>query len=138
MSYSTQSFEYYSKENIETILKTLDNSKAANLGLIISQESTECRIQDWVNNLKLESDLIKLTKSGILYNLKGLQYNLDKQILPSIELIHAMPLEDITAYESMLINKIHIEKLNCNHNVNLLLHLKIITNHLIYKFKIFE
>ena len=111
MSYSTQSFEYYSKENIETILKTLDNSKAANLGLIISQESTECRIQDWVNNLKLESDLIKLTKSGILYNLKGLQYNLDKQILPSIELIHAMPLEDITAYESMLINKIHTEKL---------------------------
>ena len=138
MTYSTQSFEYYSNENIDTILKALDYSKANNLGLIINQENTQDRVQDWVNNLKSESDMIKLTKSGKPYNLKGLQVNLNRKILPNIELLHEMPLEDIIAYESMLLNKIYNGKLNCNQNVNLLLHLKIINNHLIYKFRIFE
>ena len=138
MTLSTQSFEYFSRENITTMLEALDNSRASNLGLIIDQDCTECGIQKWVNNLKLESELVKITKFENEKFLKELQLNLKSYILPELELVHNMSLKDITAYEAMLVNKIYNDKLNCDQNINLLLHLKVINNHLIYKFRIFE
>jgi hypothetical protein len=138
MTQSTQSFEYYSKDNINTMLEALDYSRAADMRLIIDQKCKDCGIQEWVNNLKLQSELVKSAKSKRKNFLKELQTNLYSNILPELEVVNKMSLIDITAYEAMLVNKMYNNKLSCNLNVNLLFHLKIINNHLIYKFKIFE
>ena len=89
MTLSTQSFEYYSKENITTMLEALDNSRASNMGLIIDQKDKNFDIQNWVNNLNVESELVKLAKfeenkflTELQNNLKVKTQNIDYHINP--------------------------------------------------------
>ena len=130
MNKSTQSFEYFSGESIETMLKAIDFSEANNLESIIEQQCTVCRIQDWVNNLQPENILN--------INLEDLHRKVEQLILPELDLVHKMSLNDIVAYEAILVDT--LDNIPLNHNLSslYLLHLKIIKTHLMYKFNIFE
>ena len=130
MNVSTKSFEYISGEDIEVMLKAMDFSKANNLKSVINQQCNICRVHDWVDNLTAESSV------GI--DLEDIQRKVEQLNLPELDIVHNMSLNDITAYEAMIVH--NLEKIPQNHNISalFLLHLKIIKNHLIYKFRIFE
>jgi hypothetical protein len=130
MTQSTQSFDYFSGKSIEIMLKAIDFSKTNNLISVIDQQCAVCRIQEWVNNLKIESN--------VNINLEDLQRKVEQFTLPDLDTLHIMTLQEITLYEAMLVN--NLDNIPPNHNIaaHFLLHLKIIKNHLIYKFKIFE
>jgi hypothetical protein len=139
MSSSTQSFEYYSSNKIISMLEVLNNSETSNIERSKAKENKVSRIQNWIKNLENESDLklkseIKLMR---IVNLKELQNNINALILPNVEMVHYMSLEEITAYESMLIDKLVEIKSDQTSSLTILLHLKIIKNHLMYKFQIF-
>ena len=139
MSSSTQSFEYYSSNKIISMLEVLNNSETSNIERAKAKEIKVSRIQNWIKNLENESDLklkseIKLMR---IVNLKELQNNINALILPNVEMVHYMSLEEITAYESMLIDKLVEIKSDQTSSLTILLHLKIIKNHLMYKFQIF-
>lgn len=139
MSSSTQSFEYYSSNKIISMLEVLNNSETSNIERAKAKENKVSRIQNWIKNLENESDLklkseIKLMR---IVNLKELQNNINALILPNVEMVHYMSLEEITAYESMLIDKLVEIKSDQTSSLTILLHLKIIKNHLMYKFQIF-
>ena len=130
MTQSTQSFDYFSGKSIEIMLKAIDFSKTNNLISVIDQQCAVCRIQDWVNNLKIESN--------VNINLEDLQRKVEHFTLPDLDTLHIMTLQEITLYEAMLVNNLDNIPSNQNIAAHFLLHLKIINNHLIYKFKIFE
>ena len=139
MSSSTQSFEYYSSNKIISMLEVLNNSETSNIERAKAKENKVSRIQNWIKNLENESDLklkseIKLMR---IVNLKELRNNINALILPNVEMVHYMSLEEITAYESMLIDKLVEIKSDQTSSLTILLHLKIIKNHLMYKFQIF-
>ena len=130
MNQSIYSFEYYSGENIENMLKAMDFSKANNLDSIIDQQCQICRIQKWVDNIEPSSVWI--------IDLEDLQQKVENFKLPELEIVHKMSQKDISAYETMLVN--NLDNIPINHVISaqFLLHLKIIKNHLMYKFRIFE
>jgi hypothetical protein len=136
MNHSTYSFEYISGEEITDMLKAIDFSKVNNMHNVIEKQCKMCMTQDWVDNLELESDLNNKFKNET--SIKNIHLKIENHKLPEVEVIHQMSLDELIAYEAMLVNILHKVKPNVIVAANILLHLKIITNHLIYKFKIFE
>ena len=128
MSFSTNSFKYYSKEKIETLIKEPDISGENNRDAIILKNCINRKTQKYANTVRLYK----------VINLQDLQLKVDKLILPKTELVHQMSLSELTAYETMLLEKMNDIKSNIKLAAHLLIHLKIISNHLIYKFRIFE
>ena len=96
--------------------------------------------QNWVNNISENVILEDLVNYNIVdtIDLKFLKSEVFNFRLPSINVIHNMSLLELTEYEVILIDFMDNDTFNVHLNVNILLHLKIITNHLIYKFNIFQ
>jgi hypothetical protein len=94
-------------------------------------------IQNWVNNNDfLRDSEVLIINSNNTINM--LQLMVDKFELPSLDLVHCLSLKEISAYEIMLIEIVNNIPPIVNLSVNIMLHLKIITNHLIFKFQIFS
>jgi hypothetical protein len=96
--------------------------------------------QNWVNNISENVILEDLVNYNIVdtIDLKFLKSEVFNFRLPSINVIHNMSLLELTEYEVILIDFMDNDTFNVHLNVNILLHLKIITNHFIYKFNIFQ
>ena len=96
--------------------------------------------QDWINKnfseIKIEEIDSQNTNKSI--NLQKLQDNVDNLILPDIGAINKMSLTETLAYEAMLIEIVDTIPSNITSSVNILLHLKIMSNNQIHKFRIFE
>ena len=139
MSSSTQSFEYYSKEGIMDMLEVLDSSETANTDILPLTRLKVSRIQKWINKIDTGSDSRNLNEIKLFkcVNLQELHEKVKELILPELEIVHYMSLQEITAYETMLIEKLGDIKSDQVISITILLHLKIITNHLMYKFEIF-
>jgi hypothetical protein len=108
MSSSTKSFEYYSRNNIVNMLEVLDFSEAANTDIIPIKENKVARIQNWINNLNTKSDSKSHNSIKILkcIDLKDLQLKINELLLPELEIVHYMSLQEISAYETMLLEKL--------------------------------
>ena len=127
----SQNFKNYAKSS------ALDNSKAIDF----KQENKKVMVQNWINKIHNEN---KVEEKEYIYNmveswkLENLQNNVNNLKFPSLEIINSMTLEQTLAYEAMLVNIVDTVSSDLNTNVNILLHLKIISNNQMYKFKIFE
>ena len=71
-------------------------------------------------------------------NLVDLQLRVKNFILPDTGFVNTMSLNGTLAYETMIVDIMDKIPHNTILAVNILLHLKIITNNLIHKFRIFE
>lgn len=128
-----QSHNYNKAENF----KILDYSKKIEL----KPKNRKVMVQDWINNIQDEikiEDSIYVTKMIETWKNNNLQENVNNLKFPKIETLNSMTLEQTLAYEAMLIKIMDTTTSNLNISVNILLHLKIITNNQMYKFKIFE
>ena len=96
--------------------------------------------QDWINSINGEFILADINGYNNIetIDLKKLRLEVFSFRLPSIDVIHNLSLSELNEYETMLIEFIDIYGSNVHLNVNILLHMKIIQNHQIYKFHIFE
>ena len=103
-------------------------------------QSKKDMTQNWINNIFSEIKLeeIESVQSKKSLDLEKLQDSVNKLILPSTEIINNMSLNETLAYETMLINIVDTIPSNISSSVKILLHLKIITNNQIHKFRIFE
>ena len=72
------------------------------------------------------------------WKLENLQQNINNFKFPNLETLNNLTLEQTLAYETMLINIVDISHSSLDITVNILYHLKIISNNQMYKFKIFE
>ena len=112
-----------------------------------SSRSIECEtfnknqtVQDWVNNIQNEYIVNhdKENKNIEIIDLEKIQSKINRSILPELETINKMSLQESLSYETMLINIMDKTPSNQNLNVKILIHLKIISNNQIHKFRIFE
>ena len=98
-------------------------------------------VQDWLNKNQNENELdgnSYIHKMIETWKLKNLQDNIINNKFPSIGTINSLTLEQTVAYEAMLINIMDKKPSSLNTSVEILLHLKIISNNQMYKFRIFE
>ena len=122
--------------NVIVVFSGLDFS---NSSMITMTENTLEVTQNWVNNIN-DSVILEDIKNYPLIDTVDLllvKSEVSNYRLPSIDVIHNMSLSELTEYEALLIDFMDGILYNVNFNVNILLHLKIIQNHFIYKFKIF-
>ena len=98
-------------------------------------------VQDWLNKNQNENELdgnSYIHKMIETWKLKNLQDNIINNKFPSIGTLNSLTLEQTVAYEAMLINIMDKKPSSLNTSVEILLHLKIISNNQMYKFRIFE
>jgi hypothetical protein len=122
--------------------------KAKNSKVLDSSKTIEYKpinkivmVQDWINNTQNENkieDKLYVTKMIESWKYNNLQENVNNFKFPKIETINSMTLEQNLAYEAMLINILDKKPSDLIASVEILLHLKIISNNQMYKFKIFE
>ena len=122
--------------------------KAKNSKVLDSSKTKEYKpinkivmVQDWINNTQDENkieDKLYVTKMIESWKYNNLQENVNNFKFPKIETINSMTLEQNLAYEAMLINILDKKPSDLIASVEILLHLKIISNNQMYKFKIFE
>ena len=97
-------------------------------------------VQGWLNNINKEIKFEENFLENMInsWKLTNLQENVKNKILPKIESLNSWTLELILAYEAMLVDIVDNTPSNLILTVEILLHLKIITNIQIHKFRIFE
>ena len=138
MSYSYDS-DNYIISLINSVVSVFSGLDFSNSSMITMTENTLEVTQNWVNNIN-DSVILEDIKNYPLIDtvdLSLVKSEVSNYRLPSIDVIHNMSLSELTEYEALLIDFMDGILYNVNFNVNILLHLKIIQNHLIYKFKIF-
>ena len=123
--------------------KKAKNSKALDSSKTIEYKPINkiVMVQDWINNTQDENkieDKLYVTKMIESWKYNNLQENVNNFKFPKIETINSMTLEQNLAYEAMLINILDKKPSDLIASVEILLHLKIISNNQMYKFKIFE
>ena len=117
--------------------KGLDSSKT----LESKPMNKKVRVQDWINDIQSENnieDTIFVTNMIESWKYDNLQEKVNNFKFPRIETINSMTLEQNLAYEALLLNILDTKPSELNSSVEILLHLKIISNNQMYKFKIFE
>jgi hypothetical protein len=127
---------------ISLLKKVVLSSIVTDSSVTIEQEprsKTEL-VQEWINNIKTNIKMEENENHKISgeISLNRLQTKVNNFDLPSLELVNIMSLQENIAYEAMLVDILDIIPSNLNITVKILLHLKIITNHQMYKFNIFE
>jgi hypothetical protein len=123
--------------NNEENFMVSDNSKT----IVFKPKNKKVMVQDWVNNIQYESKMEDNIYVNIMidtWKLENLQNNVNNLKFPKIETLNTMTLGQTIAYEAMLVDTLDIIPSNLNLSVEILLHQKIISNNLLYKFKIFE
>ena len=138
MSYSYDSDNYIISliNSVVSVFSGLDFSNSSIIGA--TKNSLEAT-QDWVNTINDSVTLEDIKNYPLIdtVDLLLVKSEVSNYRLPSIDVIHNMSLSELTEYEALLIDFMDGILYNVNFNVNILLHLKIIQNHFIYKFKIF-
>ena len=117
--------------------KGLDSSKT----LESKPMNKKVRVQDWINDIHSENnieDTIFVTNMIESWKYDNLQEKVNNFKFPRIETINSMTLEQNLVYEALLLNILDTKPSKLNSSVEILLHLKIISNNQMYKFKIFE
>ena len=98
------------------------------------------KVQSWLNNInneiKFEENFVKNMINS--WKITNLDENVKKLKLPKIETFDSWTLELILAYEAMLVDILDKIPSSLTNSIEILLHLKIISNIQIHKFKIFE
>jgi hypothetical protein len=124
------------------ILKIINSVVLDNSNIIeLKQQNKKLMVQNWINNIQFEN---KFDDNDYVHNmieswkLENLQENIKNLKFPSIKTVNSMNLKQSLAYEAMLVEIVDKVPSELNTSVNILLHLKIISNNQLYKFKIFE
>ena len=108
---------------------TLDNKPIKN----------KMKVQNWLDNSENKyEESYYVNKMIYSWKLKNLQENVKNFKLPNVETINSWSLKMTVAYEAMLVEIVDKLPSNLTLAVEILLHLKIIENNQIHKFKIFE
>ena len=115
---------------------TLFESDSSDFSIVTMSGNKREWVQDWINSIDVSESVVISTHDNII-EFNNLQNLVNDFELPSLDLVHCMSLYEISAYETMLMEIVDIIPPQLNLAVNILLHLKIITNHLVYKFQIF-
>ena len=97
----------------------------------------EMPIKNWVNNMISGSETKNIEFESSI-SLIDLQLRVNNFVLPDTSFVNKMSLKGTFAYETMIVNIMDKIPNNTILAVNILLHLKIINNNLIHKFRIFE
>ena len=125
----------YNKKGDKATVK--DYSKT----IVLKPLNKKLMVQHWINKTQIETkveDNKYVNEMIESWKLINLQNNVNNLKLPKLETVNSMTLEQNVAYEAMLVNIWDIKPSDLNTSVEILLHLKIITNNQMYKFKIFE
>ena len=117
--------------------RILDNS----IKIELKPRNKKVMVQDWINKNHNKNECEEETYINNIvesWKLENLQENVNNLKFPSIGTINSMTLKQNLAYEAMLVNILYKIPSNLNTSVEILYHLKIISNNQVYKFKIFE
>ena len=125
---------------VDNVIVTIRELNFFNSNFVTVTDNRLEATQNWVNNISDLTILEEFINSPFIetINLELLKLELDNFRLPSFDVVHQMSLLELTEYEVMLLEFMDKIPSNVHISVNILLHLKIIHNHLIYKFKLFE
>ena len=125
---------------VDNVIVTIRELNFFNSNFVTVTDNRLEATQNWVNNISDLTILEEFINSPFIetINLELLKSELDNFRLPSFDVVHQMSLLELTEYEVMLLEFMDKIPSNVHISVNILLHLKIIHNHLIYKFKLFE
>ena len=117
--------------------RILDNS----IKIELKPRNKKVMVQDWINKNHNKNECEEETYINNIvesWKLENLQENVNNYKFPSVGTLNDMTLKQTLAYEAMLINILDITPSNVDTSVNILYHLKIISNNQLYKFRIFE
>ena len=117
------------------------NSKVTDFSATLEDKplGNTLKIQNWLNNSEIKyEDQTYINNMIYSWKINNLQIKVEKFTLPRLETINSWSLEMTLAYEAMLVDILDKIPSNLIIAVEILLHLKIIANNQIHKFRIFE